>query len=135
MRIALVAGTRFPVSEPFAGGMEAHTWLLASELTRRGHDVTVFAGNGSDPSIGTLNVIDGDGFDPSPLARADVSMPPERFLREHHAYQKLMLQLSRDDSFDVVHLNSLHHLPVAMSPLLPRPPVLTLHTPPTPWLE
>jgi len=34
-----------------------------------------------------------------------------------------------------VHNNSLHHLPVAMSSMLPVPLITTLHTPPTPWLE
>ncbi len=135
LRVALVAGTRYPVAEPFAGGMEAHTWLLARGLRQRGHDVTVFAGAGSDPHVARLEVLDDGGFTPSTLARADVSMPPERFLREHHAYQRLMLRLGRDPHFDVVHLNCLHHLPVAMAELLPRPPLLTLHTPPTPWLE
>ena len=62
-------------------------------------------------------------------------MPPEEFLREHHAYQRLMLRLADEQSFDVVQLNCLHYLPVAMADLLPRPPVLSLHTPPTPWLE
>lgn len=134
LRIALVAGARYPIAEPFAGGMESHTWTMAAELTRRGHDVTVFAAPGSDPAIGRIVALD-VGFTPSAVARADVSMPPEQFLQEHHAYQRLMLGLSRDPSFDVVHLNSVHHLPVAMAGLLPRPPVLTLHTPPTPWLE
>lgn len=135
LRIALVAGVRFPIAEPFAGGMEAHTWTLASLLTRRGHEVTVFAGKGSDPALGRLEILDDVGFRPSTRARGDVSMPPEEFLREHHAYQRLMLRLATDQSFDVVQLNCLHYLPVAMADLLPRPPVLSLHTPPTPWLE
>lgn len=135
LRIALVAGVRFPIAEPFAGGMEAHTWSLASLLTRRGHHVTVFAGQGSDPTVGRLEILDDIGFAPSARARGDISMPPEQFLREHHAYQRLMLRLSQQDSFDIVHLNCLHYLPVAMADLLSRPPVLTLHTPPTPWLE
>lgn len=135
LRIALVAGVRYPIAEPFAGGMEAHTSSLAGLLTRRGHDVTVFAGRGSDPGLGRLEILDDVGFAPSVQARADVSMPPEQFLREHHAYQQLMLRLGRADCFDVVHLNCLHYLPVAMADLLPRPPLLTLHTPPTPWLE
>lgn len=135
LRIALVAGVRFPIAEPFAGGMEAHTWTLASLLTRRGHDVTVFAGKGSDPTIGRVELLDDIGFRPSARARGDVSMPPEEFLREHHAYQRLMLRLADQHSFDVVQLNCLHYLPVAMADLLPRPPVLSLHTPPTPWLE
>lgn len=135
LRIALVAGVRFPIAEPFAGGMEAHTWTLASLLTRRGHDVTVFAGKGSDPTIGRAELLDDIGFRPSARARGDVSMPPDEFLREHHAYQRLMLRLADQHCFDVVQLNCLHYLPVAMADLLPRPPVLSLHTPPTPWLE
>ena len=43
LRIALIASARFPIREPFAGGLEAHTWVLARGLKRRGHRVTVFA--------------------------------------------------------------------------------------------
>ena len=135
LRIALIAGVQYPIAEPFAGGMEAHTWTLASLLTGRGHDVTVFAGRDSDPTIGRVELLDDVGFSPSARARGDVSMPPEEFLREHHSYQRLMLQLADDDRFDVVQLNCLHYLPVAMADLLPQAPVLSLHTPPTPWLE
>lgn len=135
LRIALVAGVRYPIAEPFAGGMEAHTSSLAGLLIRGGHEVTVFGGKGSDPGVGRLEILDDIGFTPSAWARADVSMPPDQFLREHHAYQRLMLRLGATDLFDVVHLNCLHYLPVAMADLLPRPPLLTLHTPPTPWLE
>src|SRR5579864_4695300 len=52
MRIALVASARFPIREPFAGGLEAHTWLLARGLKRREHEVTVFAAPGCDPELG-----------------------------------------------------------------------------------
>ena len=68
-------------------------------------------------------------------ARADVSMPPPRFMGAHHAYQRLMLELAGDAPFDVVHSHSLHYLPVALAPLVGAPMLLTLHTPPTPWLE
>ena len=37
LRIGLVAASRFPVAEPFAGGLEAHVWALADGLRRRGH--------------------------------------------------------------------------------------------------
>jgi hypothetical protein len=29
LRIALIASNRFPIKQPFAGGLEAHTWHLA----------------------------------------------------------------------------------------------------------
>ncbi|SMQ71823.1 glycosyltransferase [Agreia sp. VKM Ac-1783] len=135
LRICLIASSRFPIAEPFAGGLEAHTHSLASELIRRGHEVTLFAAPGSDPGLGVTE-IGVAPFSSSPAARADVGARPEEWMREHHAYLKLMLDLSRSPGrFDVVHNNSLHHLPVAMAEATGLPFVTTLHTPPVPWLE
>ncbi|MFC8956610.1 glycosyltransferase [Streptomyces sp. NPDC057101] len=136
LRIVLIASARFPVSEPFAGGLEAHTWTLAKALSERGHHVELFAAPGSDPD---LRVRELPVHQPvlSSAARADVSMPDAVWMAEHHAYLQLMVDLARDGErrFDVVHNNSLHHLPVAMASALRLPVVTTLHTPPTPWLE
>ncbi|MFD3675720.1 glycosyltransferase [Streptomyces sp. NPDC058613] len=136
LRVALIASARFPISEPFAGGLEAHTWWLARALHRRGHHVELFAAPGSDPELGAREL-------PvrrtvlSDAARSDASMPSVTWMEEHHAYLGLMLDLARDGEhrFDVVHNNSLHYLPVAMAAALRVPVVTTLHTPPTPWLE
>jgi glycosyltransferase involved in cell wall biosynthesis len=133
MRVGLIASARFPVAEPFAGGLEAHTWSLARGLRQRGHDVTLFAAPGSDPA---LDVCELQVKAPriSSTARADVSAGPDWWLQEHHAYLALMLELA-DRDLDVVHNNSLHYLPVAMASTLRTPVISTLHTPPTPWLE
>nr|WP_211176863.1 glycosyltransferase [Pseudonocardia acidicola] len=134
MRIALIASARHPIRQPFPGGLEAHTWQLARQLHSRGHQVQVFGGPGSDASLGVRELPVRVPI--SDHARRDVSMPPESFLSEHHAYLALMLELADDgDRYDVVHNNSLHYLPVAMAPSLAMPLVTTLHTPPTPWLE
>ena len=133
-RIAIIGSVRHAIREPFAGGLEAHTWALARALRQRGHEVTVFAGPGCDPALDVQEI-------PvrwpriSDAARADVSMPADAWLEDHHAYLTLMLELSRTRQFDVVHNNCLHHLPIAMAPALSTPMVATLHTPPTPWLE
>lgn len=136
LRLAIIAAARFPIRQPFAGGLEAHTWTLARELRRRGHDVALFAGAGSDPALG-VRELSLSRLTISEAARADVSMSPQPWLAEHHAYLELMLSLAepRVDGFDIVHNNSLHYLPVAMAGALPGPMVTTLHTPPTPWLE
>ncbi|GAB3990600.1 glycosyltransferase [Nocardioides marmoraquaticus] len=135
LRICVVASSRFPIAEPFAGGLEAHTAALVRELRRRGHDVELFAAPGSDPTLGARELPVAT-FTSSPTARADIAAPPERWMQEHHAYLGLMLRLAGEGSrFDLVHNNSLHHLPVAMAPSLPVPVVTTLHTPPVPWLE
>ena len=51
MDIAILAAARFPIGEPFAGGMEMHTHVLADALHHRGHDVTVYAADGVGPSV------------------------------------------------------------------------------------
>jgi glycosyltransferase involved in cell wall biosynthesis len=135
-RIGIIAAARFPVVEPFAGGLEAHVWGLADRLRTRGHEVTLFAGAGSDPRLG-IELLDLRRPRLSDAARRDVSMTAPEWVDEHHAYLALMLRLGRSAAtdFDVIHNHSLHYLPVAMAATVPAPMVCTLHTPPTPWLE
>ncbi len=134
MHVVIIASSRHPVAEPFAGGLESLTWHLVAGLRRRGTEVTVYAGEGSDPALGA-ELLRTRPLALSPAARSDVSMVPEQWLREHDAYLQVMLGLQQRPDVDVVHNNSLHHLPVAMARALPSPLVTTLHTPPTPWLE
>ena len=135
LRICLIASSRFPVREPFAGGLEAHTHALAKELRSRGHHVTLFARAGSDPDL-DVHELPLAVYTPDDTARKDVAAPPEVWMEEHHAYLGLMLDLMHAGRarYDLVHNNSLHHLPVAMSRALDLPVVTTLHTPPLPWL-
>lgn len=136
LRIAVIASNRFPIAQPFAGGLEAHVWHLARSLAARGHQVSLFAASGSDAalncshrSVRQLRL--------SPAAEVDTAMPPAQFMADHHAYLTLMMELAgpAGDAFDVIHNHSLHHLPVAMAPVVSTPMLCTLHTPPTPWLE
>lgn len=135
LRICLVANSRFPIVEPFTGGLESMTWHLARELTRRGHEVAVFAAPGSDPALGVVE-LEVDAL-PEHAGRHDVGAPPYVEVAEHHAYLSLMLELAGrgGERFDVLHNNSLHYLPVAMARSLPMPVLTTLHTPPLWWLE
>jgi glycosyltransferase involved in cell wall biosynthesis len=136
LRICMIASSRFPVAEPFAGGLEAHTHALARELLRRGHDVTLWAGAGSDPMLGA-SLLPIAEYEPSAQSRQDVGALPGVWMSEHHAYLGLMLALARDGhmDYDLVHNNSLHYLPVALASTLSVPIVTTLHTPPIAWLE
>lgn len=130
MRIGVISHLKHPIGEPFAGGLESHTHMLASGLRRAGHDVTVFASTRSDPSIGLEAICDETSLRDVGTAEAhDVA-----FFREHHAYLQLMTEL-RGRRFDLIHNNSLHYLPVAMADTLSFPMVTTLHTPPFCWLE
>jgi glycosyltransferase involved in cell wall biosynthesis len=134
VQVVIVASARHPLSEPFAGGLESLTWHLARGLRDRGVRVSLFAGQGSDPRL-RAHELAVNPLTLSEPARQDVSMPPEPWLREHHAYLQVMVQLLERSDVHVVHNNSLHHLPIVMAAAVPTPMLTTLHTPPTPWLE
>lgn len=130
MRIAIIAHLKHAIIEPFAGGLEMHTHILARSLRRRGHDVTLFASTRSDPCLGTEAICD----ETSLLATGTAEANDVAFFREHHAYLRLMNEL-RTRRFDVIHNNSLHYLPVSMADAVAAPMLTTLHTPPFCWLE
>ena len=134
MHVVILAAARHPLRQPFAGGLESLTWALVRGLRERGVDVTLFAGQGTDPALGARELTVRP-LELSELARADVSMPPEPWLREHHAYLQVMLELRDRTDVDVIHNNSLHYLPLALAESCSAPMLTTLHTPPTPWLE
>src|SRR5258706_460886 len=48
MRIGLVSTMSAPVRQDSGGSVEAWTWLFARELKRLGHEITVFACQGSE---------------------------------------------------------------------------------------
>ena len=130
MKIAIVSHLKFPIVEPFKGGLEMHTHLLAKALIENGHEVVTYAAKGSDPAL-NLRVAD-DFADPK-----DRPVAPERMYgntapnasREHHIYRRIMLDIKRE-RFDVVHNNSLHYIPMAMVDQIGCPMITVLHTPP-----
>ena len=129
LRIGIIAHLKHPVREPFAGGLETHTYFLARKLLERGHDVVVFGSEGSSERIGVEVISSQTAFDLLGKDEAeDVA-----FFKEHHAYLTLMNNL-RSSHFDIIHNNSLHYLPIIMADALPMPMVTTLHTPPFKWL-
>ncbi|MGA0531105.1 hypothetical protein [Hansschlegelia sp. KR7-227] len=79
MRIGIIAHPKHPIAEPFAGGLENHTHLLASGLRRKRHDVTVFASNRSDQDLGLEPICGQTAVPEVGLAEA----PDVALFREH----------------------------------------------------
>lgn len=135
MWVAILAPSRHALCEPFAGGQERLTADIAAGLRRRGHRVQLHARAGTDPALA-------DDLHPMPvtpplseIASGDLNMPEPRFLSDQVAFLGVMRDLLRDNHVDVVLNQSLHQLPLALSPALAAPMVTTLHTPPFPWME
>lgn len=135
MLIAVIATTRNPLREPFDGGQEAQTAAVLRGLRRRGHRIRLYAVRGSDPELCDEFAAYPEPPPPSLLALADPGRPPSpEAVRDEAAMAWAMCHLV-SNPVDVIHNQSLHHLPLAMSAALPSPMVTTLHTPPFPWME
>lgn len=121
MRIAIVGLIRHPIAEPFAGGMESHTWWLAKKLIARGHDITLFASGDSDPRLG-LNACAPISQSSNPKAQ---SLTGEQTYNMT-AYAKVLKEICRGQ-FDIVHNNALYPLLLLSAADLPAPMLMVLH--------
>src|ERR1051326_3465122 len=128
LRIALIPPLWARVAPSTVGGVEFIVHLLAEELTKRGHDVTVFTSSDSPTAAKVV-----------PLCECNLIEEMERGRAWEYEYYEtcnIAEALQRSDSFDVVHF----HVGCYAIPLgaLSRSPVLhTLHNPVTPdaiWL-
>ncbi len=136
MRVALLGPSRHPIAEPYAGGQESYVATLATGLRARGHHVSLFAAPGSEATLADELIEHPRLPRLSAVAALDPQLPEPGFLRDQHAFLAVTDELlRRRDRIDVVHNNSLHHLPLAASRAVGIPLVTTLHTPPFPWME
>jgi glycosyltransferase involved in cell wall biosynthesis len=115
MRIAQIATVECPVRQTHAGSIEGLVWLLTHELTRLGHEVTVFASTDSETDgelVATL---------PGPFGTTGV--PDDWQICE---WINLCRAVEQSGRFDVVHSHAyLWGLP--LQPLAQAPMVHTLH--------
>ncbi|MEE4537009.1 MAG: glycosyltransferase family 4 protein [Erythrobacter sp.] len=126
MKIAVLAHIRHPIAEPFMGGMEAHCRMLCDGLRAKGHDVTLFAAEGSQDA----QLV--------PICRAayDKVLPWETYhgTPELAAYQREAFSLAWEriveGGFDVVHNNSLFCEIIDWASHSMMPCVTSQHVPP-----
>ena len=131
LRIAVIGPSRFPIVQPFVGGLEAHVWALSKALRARGHHVTLFGAAGSDPEVAD-EVVSFPPLRSGDSSRRDTSKNAELVQAEDRAYGAVMSGLVRHGSlgFDVIHNHALHPVPLAASGRLTVPMISTFHTPP-----
>ena len=104
MRISVLTHMLHPIRSPYEGGLEMHTAMTVEHLVRRGHDVTVYAREGTRLPGDVVAVLPAEGAGPG---RAGARV------REEAARRACALIL--DDDSDAVLNNSLS--PVSYSHL------------------
>ncbi|MEX3504994.1 glycosyltransferase [Corynebacterium sp. LK2510] len=133
LRVAFVGPSRYPVREPYAGGLEAFCHTTVSALRDCGHHVDFYAAKGSDGNTTDFE-LPGVDWGRDVVSATDTSYPEGGREREDAAFVALR-QLLVQRGYDVVHNNSLNPFMFAseFSPE-PLPMVTTLHTPELPDL-
>jgi glycosyltransferase involved in cell wall biosynthesis len=116
MRIAQIATVESPVRQNHTGSIEGLVWLLTRELTRLGHEVTVFGTADSETDVELVGTL------PGPFGTAGV--PDDWYLCE---WINLCRAIEQSGRFDVVHCHT-HLWGMPLEPLARAPMVHTLHT-------
>lgn len=128
MRVALIAPLVAPIREPQLGGAQAVVSDLARELTRRGHEVVVYASRGSEIAGVPVAPLD---LDPAPLQaalfRADAEAPAPSAMVP--AYERVYRHVS-EGGFDVVHNHGFDAPAISVAVAMGVPVLHTLHLPP-----
>lgn len=109
MRIALICHPHHPIREPWAGGMEMHTAMITRALQERGHEVTMYAKEGSEVPTGARLV---------PIETAEheyqLNPEPERGKQQAQWSQEAIRRgcaMTAEGDADLVLNNSLSALP------------------------
>ena len=139
MRIALVAPLVSPIAPPYLGGAQALLADLTRGLAQRGHEVTLYAAEGSAvPGVRVLTLgIDSSELHPAQFSRetqatATENEPDdERELLPSYAFLRVFRDLAqRARDYDLVHAHAFDWPAYAYSGLLSLPVIHTLHLPP-----
>lgn len=129
MKIGIIAHVKHPIKVPYAGGLEAFTHDVTRRLQMRGHEIVLFASSLSDPKLPVQSILGDENYDVKTGIRKKQNDISSEYIAEHHAYQRLMLDIDRY-GFDVIFNNSLHYVPVTMANVIATPMLTVLHTPP-----
>ncbi|MDB6018587.1 MAG: glycosyl transferase group 1 [Pedosphaera sp.] len=115
MRIALVPTVSAPVRKDSRGSVEAWTWLLARELIRLNHQVTVFGCGGSETESDFIETMPGPYGAPG--------SPDDWHLCE---WVNLCSAVAQSNRFDILHTQA-YLWGIPLQPLSRAPLVHTIH--------
>jgi len=123
VKIALLAHCHHPIAEPYSGGLETHTALVADELVRRGHQVDLYAKAGSRSRARVRRIVDARFHFGSMPDAAGV----DRSVTVLDRAMEMAVAHIAQGGYDVVLNNSLS--PVPFRTLRDIPMLTVLHTP------
>jgi glycosyltransferase involved in cell wall biosynthesis len=132
MRIAVLAPLVSPIAPPFLGGAQVLVYDLAAGLAARGHQVTLYAAEGSAvPGVEHVSL----GIDATALRHAHFDevqgdVPDPVFFTHAQYFLRVMRHVrARAAAYDLLHAHAYDWPAYALGALLPLPVLHTLHLP------
>lgn len=129
MNIGIIAHLKHPIRKPYMGGLEAFTHDICRRLKDRGHQITLYASELSDPELNVKVILSDTDYDRETFSRFRSHELSEDFISTHHAYLELMQDID-GNGHDLIFNNSLNYVPITMASLIQTPMITVLHTPP-----
>lgn len=120
LRIALVSPLALPTHPEIGSSIEQLVSLLAVELTRRGHEVTLFA-TGDSQTPAALHAVYSHGYKEDSMLWT---------YYEFHEVMHVAAAFEQADRFDIIHSHAYHHA-LPFTRLVRTPVVHTYHINPT----
>ncbi|WGK65323.1 glycosyltransferase [Croceiramulus getboli] len=133
MNIAIIASSDAPITAQSSGLKEQYIYTLAEGLYAAGNQITIFAVAGSQLSC-RLITFNFDSLDWRFENTKAESESTRAFAERQHAYFEAHKIISQE-SFDLVHDLSGHHVPVFTAGFLSVPTLTTLYTLPYALLQ
>ena len=124
MSIAVIGPSRFPIREPYAGGLEVVVAKEVAALRARGHRVTLFAAGGSEGHDRRFEFTAMSGV----AGFGDSFYPPGGYEADADEFHRLMDHLA-GSGFDVILNHSLSHVPLTRAADVEARMITTLHCP------
>jgi glycosyltransferase involved in cell wall biosynthesis len=133
MRIALVAPLVTTIAQPFVGGSQAVVAILAQGMAQRGHQVTLFAREGSlVPDVEIVQIPTPDAVLPSKFSTPGKAFAADvGFFAQANLFLDLFLNVQHQaQNFDLVHAHAFDWPSFICSAFVKEIPVLhTIHLP------
>ena len=129
MRIAIIAHAKFPIAEPYAGGLEMITHLLVDALVNRGHQVDLYAHHKSRTKANLISI---DQFKDDVIENLNCTDYPvfENLQLGHLINYSRVFNQIKSKEYDIVHNHSLNMQALLLGNMLPQQVITSLHTPP-----
>ena len=117
MKIAIIAHSVYPIKEPYRGGLEKFIHVLATELSNKGIDVTLYGHEQTQEGPYTIK----------PFTKFEYKFD-DNFEELNRDYKDLLSEL-KVNNYDLIHNNSLNNDILSLSKYA-TPVLTTIHVPP-----